>query len=218
MIKWNTVVPDYDLKILNEREAVAEMGEAVKTSLLRRLAFGQGSRGALPRPKEGGQPYSRTGTLVRSIAVGVNSRQRRDGEQVWQSVVRAWGDRPANENVEKKVKAARAAQRQRRAELAVALTLSSLGGNTVDAFYLRKKPTKSGQIFKTGSVRVRTADSNAALAGILSVPPKDARSKKGNRGVYRVFEPSPEYVRVAYLTGVRRIQAALVASRMIRAV
>ena len=217
MLKFDVKVPEYDIQIVNERATVEAMADAVKAQLVRRLAFGMGARGALPRPKSGGQPYSQTGTLAKSIGVVVSNRPARPKKgqapvlvaDRWRAVVRALGDRPANENVDRKVKAARDAQTQRRATLAVALSLSLLGGNTVDPMYLRKRATKSGDVFRVSSVRVRTADTNAALAGILSVPPKDPDAKKGGRGVYRVFEATDEYRAIAY-----RVAAGMIKARV----
>jgi len=64
------------------------------------------------------------------------------------------------------------------------------GRGVSDAFETKKK----GKGIKLTRMRARTADTNAALAGILSAPPKDKRAKAGNRAIYRVFEASDRYV------------------------
>jgi hypothetical protein len=192
VLEFEATVDDMELVYENEREVAEAMGQAIHQKLTTRLAFGLGAHGRLPTPNDGGKPLIRTGTAAASIGVGINEKNGKVS-----AVVRAFGDRPENENVGAKVARAKRKTKEMRAATAVALTLQSLSGRSVAERFVRKKPTKSGNVFKLSSIRVRTADTNAALFGILSVPPKDPRAKNGGRGVYRVFEKTDYYMEVA---------------------
>lgn len=182
-----------ELALVNEGETLMAMGKAIEIRLRTRLIQRDGAHGPLPMPKDGGRPYVRSGSILESIKTYLSARGT-----VLAAVVAPTGPRPENENVAAKLTRARKKTRELRAVASVALAFAQFGGNTagLDRF-TRKVPTKSGQVFKLGSFRVRAADTNAALAGILSVPPKDQRSINGGRGVYRVFERNEEYERAA---------------------
>lgn len=189
------------MSIPNYREVALAMGDEIKHELLRRLRFGAGARGQLPHPKSGGKPYNATGTLVRSIAVVERvSRSQpevgRDGTPY--AVVRATGDRPPRENAKGKVARAKERTKQARAAAAIGFALQESVGGVVPEHFIRKTPDKSGNRYKLSRIRVRAADTNAALAAILSQPPKDARGIKGKRGIYRVFEVNDTYRRLAF--------------------
>ena len=204
-LRVDILVHPFTIEPTNEHETVEAMGNAVRSRLLARLRFGQGASSSLPRPKAGGQPYQRTGTLVGSIQTVMRQAgrgrvigpQQSAGAYAWTAVVRPTGDRPKEENIQRKRGAAKAKTRERRTEATVAFSLASLGGNAAPSRFVRSKPNAKGDVFRLSRIRVRTADSNAALAGILSVRPNDTRSKKGGRGVYRVFEATDEYRRIA---------------------
>lgn len=184
-LSFEARVDELELVIVNERETVQAMGEAQRERTVTRLLSGQGATSSLPRPKDGGRAMQRSGALASSIA-NLLTRNRK-GE--WVSTVRATGNRPESENVAKKKQRAKAKTKELRAAMAVALTLQSIAGE-VDSDLVRKKVGKDGSHFKLSRFKVRAGETNAAIAAILSVPPKDIRGVNGGRGVYRVFEPS----------------------------
>lgn len=188
------------LSIPNFREVMLAMGQEIHSELTRRLRFGLGAHGPLPAPKDGGRPYSRSGRLIGSIIV--MERVARGQPEVGASgtpytVVRAVGERPAHE-VGNKVKKAAKRTKQLRVAAAIGFALQESVGGVVPEQFLRKKVASDGSRYKLGKLRIRTAETNAGLAGILSVPPKDKRSVNGKRGVYRVFEITDQYRRIAW--------------------
>lgn len=184
--------PEFELFVENETATVEVMGGAILVALKARLASGLGARDALDRPKAGGKALHSTGTLAASIAVEVVQRR---GHPV--ALIKPTGDRPASENAGEKAKRAAAKTKTLRAAKTMALRMAASQGEKIDSHWMRKKPTKSGETFKVGSIKVRAATTNAALAGILSVAPKDKRGIAGGRGVYRVFVGSNNYQRIA---------------------
>lgn len=207
---FQVAVSAFDLKIQNEEETVRAMGEVVKTDLERNLAAGRGARGALPRPKDGGRPMFRTGLLAKSINVVMRQRGRRrgfigpmrdDSAYEWSAAVYATGDRPDAKQRRANDRRNTKERRQRATEEA----LADLAAGRSSPF-LRRVPTKSGNIFKLGRVRSRSGHTNAAVAAILSQPPKDLRAKNGDRAQYRVFEPTQQ----------QKVAAARVAQKVMR--
>jgi len=184
--------PEFELVVDNESETVGAMGDAILVALRSRLSSGFGASSALAAPKSGGKALHRTGTLAASIVSEVALKRG-----VLVAIVKPTGNRPDSENAEGKVSRARAKTKLLRAEKIASLITQAMSGASIDRHWLRKKPTKDGQVYKVGSVRVRTANTNAALAGILSVAPKDKRGISGGRASYRVFVASSEYQRLA---------------------
>lgn len=188
MIRFDVKVPDYAFELTNELECVQAAGDALAKRITERLQAGKGARGELPAPKDGGKPAQRTGLLLSSVDVVIRWKSKAGGS--WTAVVTPTGDRPDAE-VKRNLAAART--EEKRAALAFALTFQYAAG-TIDKKHLRKKPTKSGEVLKKIRVRKeRGAGTNAAVAAILSQPPRDARSRAGGRKQYRIFERSPEY-------------------------
>lgn len=211
----------FNLEIENEEETVREMGEAIRDDVQRGLARGQGARGSLPRPKDGGRALYRTGTLANSIGVVLRQKGRQrtigplrsEAAYAWSSVVRALGDRPPEENSAKKLKSAARNTKRLRAEKIAELTEEHAKGNVIESRWLRKVPTKKGQIFRVGKIRRRAAVTNAALAAVLSQPPRDLRSKNGGRKEYRVFEPNVARQRAALEAAKRVMRPRLIAKK-----
>lgn len=193
-LRFDVTVTPMDLKIQNEQEVAKAMAQAIWRKVVARLVSGHGSRGPLPTSKQGNPPLNRTGTMMRSINIGL--RQRSNGN--WESVVRCFGDRPPEENAAAKVARAKVKTKQLRAAVALGAALTFAAGGRIDPRILRKTPTKTGKMLKLSRVRVRAADTNASLAAILSVRPHDKRSINGSRGVYRVFERSDLYQQAAF--------------------
>jgi hypothetical protein len=214
-------VSAFDLELENEEETLREMGEAIRDDVQRGLASGRGSRGALPRPKDGGRALYRTGTLANSIGVVLRQKARQrtigpmrnESAYAWSSIVRALGDRPPEENTARKVKSAARNTKRLRAEKIAELTEKHARGDVIESRWLRKVPTKKGQIFKVGKIRRRAAITNAGLAAVLSQPPRDLRSKNGGRKEYRVFEPNLARQRAALAAAKRVMRPRLVAKK-----
>lgn len=202
MLKFDVHVPEFRFELADPRAASHAMGQAVRERVVARLRAGLGAKGSLPRPKDGDAPAHETGTLARHI--GSFDRVSRAGRHY--AVVRAHGERPASEKAGQKALAAKARTRSLRAETRAALESRRAAGESIAAKYLSKRTGT----FKLGSIRVRTAVDNAALAAILSVPAKDKRGKAGGRVVYRIFEASPEYGSIARRVAARFVRGELV--------
>lgn len=209
---FQVAVSAFELKVENEEETVRAMGEAVKVDLERNLAAGRGAKGPLPRPKDGGRAMFRTGLLARSINVVMRQRGRRrgfigpmrdDAAYEWSAAVYSTGDRPDAKQRRANDRRNTKERRQRVADEALA---DLAAGHSSP--WLRRVPTKSGNILKLGRVRSRSGHTNAAVAAILSQPPKDVRAKNGDRAQYRIFEPTQR----------QREAAAQVARRIMRPV
>lgn len=183
-LKATITVPELRLVIKNEREVVAAMASTVADSVKARAVAGTG----LPSPKDGGRAYNRSGTLTASIGFS-EPKQTKSG--VWRSIVRAYGARPVGENVAKKVSRARERTKALRASAILGASLRSLAGQTVAGL------KKTGAGIKLARIRVRAGMTNAAVAAILSVEPKDKRSVAGGRKIYRVFEALDREARAA---------------------
>jgi len=187
-------VPRMALEIANERQVVEAMTKAVKTNVLSRLSRGQGSRGPLPEPKDGGKPLVRSGSLIRSIDAVL-----RDG-----SSGRVGGIVTPLGNHEEKAARHQRREEKKAAASALGLALVGLSGGDVkatkkqQALELRAARAVARGLRAVGRIpgqrapQVRKVIRNAAIAAVLSVPPKDARSRAGGRGVYRVFEATAE--------------------------
>jgi hypothetical protein len=188
MFKVDVEVKKLELGVRNEREVVEAMTERMLARVRERTQRGTGVDGAqLPRPKDGGQPLQRSGQLRASI--GATVRETRSG--VFVGHVKPLGPRTdvGNRAASAKVRT----QMMRAAAVIGAFGQISATGSTPG----RKA---KGPGIKLARVRVRTADTNAALAGILSVPPKDLRGINGDRGTYRVFVASTrEHAELAQL-------------------
>lgn len=186
-------VPEIEIVYENELAVLDEIGAKQAESLVTRAEQGLGARGPLPRTKDG-PPMRRTGTLLSSVRHVTREDPRAGRSYV---IVRAHGDRPEEERGAEKRRRAAVRQRERRAALAVALTLGALGGQAIPAQYRRARPDARGNVLRLGRVRVRAGETNAAVAAILSVRPRDLRSSNGGRGTYVVFAPSPVYEEIA---------------------
>jgi len=198
-LEVKVLIPDVRLLLTNDDAVLQFAANVVADEVKSRLRRGAGAHGALPRGKTGGKPLIATGRLVNSIkAVPSKRRGRKRGPRGAKSrtwVVRATGNRPKDEVGAKKKRARAKTKAMRHAK--VAANFSPLNARA-----LRKQ-------LKLSRLRVRTADTNAALAGILSVPPKDTRAKAGNRGAYRVFEATAHYKQLAARAAQGRLRARL---------
>lgn len=178
MIKVDVEVRKLELGVRNEREVVEAMTERMLVRVRERTQRGTGVDGAqLPRPKHGGQALQRSGQLRASI--GATVKETRGG--VFVGHVKPLGARTdvGNRATNAKVKTQM---------LRAAAVIGALGQISATGATPGRKARGPG--IRLSRVRVRTADTNAALAGILSVPPKDLRASNGQRGLYRVFVAS----------------------------
>jgi len=190
-LKLGVIVPKIKFVAVNESQVVAAMGAAIASDITSRATRGIGSTGALPRPKAGGKPLQKTGALIGSVR-SVQSRRNPNRQ-----VVKATGKRPPDENVAAKKKRARAKTRAlREAKKAQFATNNPARAAAMSKREMRKE-------LKLGRVRRRTADTNAALAGILSTPPKDKRAKEGGRKLYRFIEATDRTRKIAKRTADR---------------
>ena len=196
VLKVDVLVPEFEFALEkgNEKQVLKELGERIAVLVQKRAQRGIGARGPLPKPKAGGTAYNATGTLTASIRA-VQSRKGR-------VTVRATGKRDKAE-VGKKAKRARAKTKALRAA-------------KLDDF-LRSDPVRAAELgakgvrreLKLSKTRVRTATTNAALVGILSVAPKDKRAINGGRGDYRVMEPNNAIRQLGRDTAAKHIKPVL---------
>lgn len=197
MIKVEVKVPKLAVVYENEDEALERMAQAVAGDVRARLATGQGARGPLPSPKDGGEPLNRTGQLAASIDA---TRSRRRGE--W--IVRATGDRGTEEARAEAKRRASARQRARRAERLSAF----LDANPSTAFTTSRRELRS--MLGLGKIRVRAVTTNASVLAVLAAAPKDLRARNGDRAQYAVLEPTPRYSAVAKEAGERVLRTVVV--------
>lgn len=227
-MEFSATIKINDIKYVveNEEETVRAMGVAIKDTILRNLSLGRDAKGQMPQPKDtgpgenGNRPWHRTGTLARSIGVQVRQAsrkvfgpQRSDKQYAWVAVVRPFGDRPESEDIQRKKRNAAAKTKSLRNEKLAKLADDHQRGNVIPSRFLRKIPSQSGNIFRVGSIRRRAADTNAALAGILSQKPNDLRGKNGNRKQYRVMAPNDQSRRAAQAACRNVMRAKLVVKK-----
>lgn len=187
-LSYKILVPEVRFECTNEEATVSAMTAAVEKSVVARTQRGTDADGAaLPRAKDAGteanpdgRPLQRTGTLVASIGSVIRTRNGKP-----YGVVRAFGDRPANEDVKAKVARARIKTAAMRRVAIEEARRDEIAGVT-------PRLTKRGGKFSAGRIRVRAVTTNAALAAVLSQPPKDARGQAGGRAIYVVFRATDD--------------------------
>ena len=199
-MKVEVIIPNFEFDLVNERKTVEGMAEAVRKGVKRGTRAGVDAHGRrLPPPKDGGKAYNRTGTLLAGIRAVESKRRVKPRPSGKRAPVRfsvySVGPRPKNEDVKGKKKRARTKQKQMRAAAIIGEAFGTLAtGRDLSAGMTLKK---RGKGIRVSRIRVRAAATNQAVAAILSTPPKDLRSRNGNRRLYRVFEPSLKYERAA---------------------
>lgn len=210
-------VPDYRLVVGNELEADLAAAAQIQSNVIQRLQAGEGATGALP-PTKDGRPGIRSGELAASIGILQRERRTKSGSKI-SVVVRPLGKRTGNtdQRSEKKetfaadveVRRRAAAQKQKalRAAVAASVLVRALANGSASVAHML---TKAGRL-KVSKLRVRTADTNAALAGILSQPPKDKRAKAGGRGQYRIMQANQQDREDAAREVARTLAVSLVA-------
>lgn len=186
-ISADILVPDLTFEVVNELQTVAGMAAAISQAVKAATKAGKDAHGKkMPKPKDAGskenlngKTLNRTGRLIANIThAKKKARKSKTGKKApVKYVVKSDGKRPKEENVKAKKKRARDKTKRERAKEAPQFNPST------------------GR-FRKSKIRFRTADTNAALAGILSAPPKDRRSIAGNRAQYRVFEASNRYINI----------------------
>tara|TARA_Y100000588_G_C14180780_1_gene893584 strand:+ start:94 stop:768 length:675 start_codon:yes stop_codon:yes gene_type:complete len=200
----DVLVPDLVFEVTNEKDTVSGMARAISKAVKQATAAGKDARGRrMPKPKDAGtqnnpngKPLNRTGRLLANIRpVEKKTRKSKTGKKAAvKYAVKSDGKRPKSENLAAKKKRAREKTRQARAAAVMGEAFGKLG--TGRGLHSSFEAKKRGSGMKLSKIRFRTADTNAALAGILSAPPKDKRSKAGNRAQYRVFEASDQYIQL----------------------
>lgn len=172
-VKKDTIPSKFVVPPENELLVVAAMGDQVQRNVYNRLRVGRGAHGALPTD------MVKTGRLLNSISYSL--RTGRKGNVT--AIVSATGDRPTDEVGQKKQVASR------RTKLARAAHIAS-GTARTRRVKSKKAPSGFAMKFMVSHIRHRAATTNAALAAILSVPPKsgDKRGFNGKRGTYVVFD------------------------------
>lgn len=186
-ISADILVPDLTFEVTNELQTVAGMAAAISQAVKAATKAGKDAHGKkMPKPKDAGskenpngKTLNRTGRLIANIThAKKKARKSKTGKKApVKYVVKSDGKRPKEENVKAKKKRARDKTKRERAKEAPQFNPST------------------GR-FRKSKIRFRTADTNAALSGILSAPPKDKRSIAGNRAQYRVFVASNRYVNI----------------------
>ena len=201
----DVLMPNYEYELKNPKETVKAMADAVSRGVSENTRKGKDAHGRrLPKPKDGGKPLYRSGTFFHSIGP-VLSKTRRSRKPTKRKQkppmfhVFATGARPLDENVKAKKKRARIRSKEMKAAAVLGEAFGVMAtGRDLNPTFKRKR---RGAGMSVSRIRVRAADTNAALSGILSVAPKDKRSKNGKRGIYRVFEASEQYRKIAFRTG-----------------
>jgi hypothetical protein len=202
-ISADILVPDLTFEVVNELQTVAGMAAAISQAVKAATKAGKDAHGKkMPKPKDAGskenpngKTLNRTGRLIGNIThAKKKAKKSKTGKKPQiRYAVKSGGKRPASENVATKKKRARDKTKQLRAAAVLGEAFGTLSGRGISSEFQRKK---RGPGIKLGRIRLRTADTNAALAGILSAEPKDKRSIAGNRAQYRVFEASNRYVNI----------------------
>ena len=213
----DVLVPDLVFEVTNEKDTVSGMARAISKAVKRSTASGKDAHGRrMPKPKDGGtknnpsgKALNRTGRLLANIrSVEKKARKSKTGKKASvRYAVKSDGKRPKSENTAAKKKRAREKTKQARAAAVLGEAFGKLG--TGRGLHSNFEAKKRGSGMKLSKIRFRTADTNAALAGILSAPPKDKRSKAGNRAQYRVFEASAQYIQLGATESNRRIKYRL---------
>lgn len=178
MIKLELDMPPLVFHASNEHAAVEKATEVVLRSVISRTRQGQGYRGRLPRPTDGGPPMVETGTLINSF--GMRVVLSKSGTPT--GIISPTGPRPEHEQ-EKIASAKQSARRTTRVMRSYALQHTSIG---------RLKGKERARALS--SIRVRTVTDNASLAAILST--QDWKRAK-RRVVYPVFQMTEEEARDA---------------------
>tara|TARA_Y100001938_G_scaffold151201_1_gene247362 strand:- start:18627 stop:19301 length:675 start_codon:yes stop_codon:yes gene_type:complete len=194
LITADVLIPDLVFEVTNEQSTVRAMASVIARAVKKNTIAGKDAFGRkMPAPKDkgskqnpDGKALKRTGRLIAEILAHEKKRRRRKASKSGKKSpiaygVKSAGKRPKKENVAAKKKRAREKTKQARAAAVLGQAFGQLSTG------------QSKKKVRLSRIRFRTADTNAALAGILSAPPKDRRSKAGNRAQYRVFVASPEY-------------------------
>tara|TARA_A100001011_G_scaffold127359_1_gene134316 strand:- start:152 stop:847 length:696 start_codon:yes stop_codon:yes gene_type:complete len=202
-ISADILVPDLTFEVTNELQTVAGMAAAISQAVKAATKAGKDAHGKkMSKPKDAGskenpngKALKRTGRLIANIThEKKKARKSKTGKKPQvRYAVKSGGKRPADENVAAKKKRARDKTKQARAAAVLGEAFGTLSGRGISSDFQRKK---RGSGIKLSKIRFRTADTNAALAGILSAEPKDKRAKAGNRAQYRVFVASARYVNI----------------------
>ena len=188
-------VDKFEVVIPNEVQTVQQMARAVRKDALNRVRRGVGAVGRLPRGKTGGAPLQDTGRLLDSISV-VQSKRDPTLFMVMASGKRT--DAATKIKTKRLRRRARNLRRQKRKALERSGLAEYLSGSEL------RRATRV-----TRAERGRTADTNAALLGILSTAPKDKRARAGGRGIYRVLESTPRNRKIAAKAARRHMKVEL---------
>ena len=182
MLHARISIPQFAARIPNTLDVVHRMTSAVADAVRERTARGEGSRGPLPPPKDGGRALQRTGSLLASIGFLVQERSGRV-----RGLVRALGPRPVAERAQIKRKKAAAARRTRSLRAAA----------------------RARGVVRVGSIRLRTVVDQGSLVAILSRAPRDKRARNGGRAIYAVFEATDRDVAAANRAAVGSVKLEL---------
>ena len=214
------MIPDLEFELINPKETVRAMAVAVSKDVKKSTRAGRDAHGRmLPRPKDGGRALIRSGRFFRSImASPAKSRNKKPAasgkKRPPRYVVFAQGARDDVKDVLGKKRRARERTKQMRAAAVLGEAFGAMAtGRGISSDFKRNKK-KAG--ISLGRMRVHVVSTNAHLAGVLSVPPKDRRGKNGRRGVYRVFEASDRYRLTARDAAVKVERHRLTSKRSIK--
>ena len=86
--------PNTILDLTNGEESFQAAGDAGARNLQGRLRAGYAGVGVLPRPKDGGAPLNRTGSLIASVAAKVVTKKGPFGQLAVGATIAPRGDRP----------------------------------------------------------------------------------------------------------------------------
>jgi len=173
---------------VNERSVMTGLGPQLRKMMVSRILRGQDSRDkTTKKPKDGGRPFFRTGTLAGSITEIIRPYKARKSvkfeggrvaveSQRWELVVL-----PAGQRMEGLKTRQRALKRRIQGRKFGVIMAAAFSESPPSRATLRKQLSK---------ITSKTGTTNARVAGILSMPPADKNSRAGQRGIYRMVEMS----------------------------
>lgn len=175
MLKVDLEVHQLELH-LQRKKVVETIAQRMLERVRSRTARGESAKGTpLPKPKDGGEPLKKTGSFLASF--GYVLRTTKWDPKEFYAIIMPMGNREGwlqrKETRQAKMKAA----------TAIGRAFAKLGGLSMKEIRAQEKAAKKAM------KKTRSHVTQMALAKILSVAPKDLRSKKGGRRLYRVFEP-----------------------------
>lgn len=191
MLSVEIIVPEFRLVVENAEEVILAMGKYELAAVRARIESGQGAKGPLPVPKDGGRPLIRSGQLLASLEAKYTMPNR--GLPYAEILPEGY-----RSDVSERRKGRTAALRRARGALRESLrpftarrgAAGRIGLDPMPAPMSREEVSARVKSIK-GRGRVR-GGRNMDIAAILAYSPKDKRGRAGNRGIYDVFHATAD--------------------------